>query len=426
MSCCPGSLTSALASICGYNATGYRARGNSVASAISNYRVLIVDDEPFIRTMTARVLKEIGCTNFTEAGNGREALSFLDKPDAHIDLILCDLDMPDMDGVEIVRHLAGRSERPALAFLSGAESSVLRATEALARAYRLNILGCLPKPASKAGLRTIFDHVAGETLPKAQREKIEITSTDLARGIAAKELFLDYQPKVRLGAPALESVESLVRWQHPNHGKLSPDHFVALAESTALIGPMTEYLVELAFRQLAAWNAQGFHTHVGINLSPSMLSDVSMPDRFAKLAADLHLSPDSIVFEITETGVAKEERIYLEIVTRLNIKGFALSIDDFGTGHSSLQKLEALPFTELKVDRQFVHGASKNPAKRAILQASLGLAKSLKMKTVAEGVEHKEDWMLLHELDCDVAQGFYASRPMPPEAVPDWARSWRG
>ena len=200
---------------------------------------------------------------------------------------------------------------------------------------------------------------------------------------------------------------------------------MALAETSALIGPMTEKLVNLAFRQLASWRAQGFSTHVGVNLSPSMLSDVSLPDRYAKLAADLSLDPESIVFEITETGVAKEETIYLEIVTLLHMKGFALSIDDFGTGSSSLQKLEALPFHELKVDRQFVHGAHKSPAKRAILEASLGLARSLGMKTVAEGVEHREDWDLLGQLGCNVVQGFIASKPMPHADVPGWAKTWR-
>jgi EAL domain-containing protein (putative c-di-GMP-specific phosphodiesterase class I) len=156
-----------------------------------------------------------------------------------------------------------------------------------------------------------------------------------------------------------------------------------------------------------------------------MLSDLSLPDRFTRLASVLGLKPENIVFEITETGVAKDEAIYLEIVTRLHLKGFVLSIDDFGTGQSSLQKLEALPFAELKVDRQFVHGAYKNSAKQAILKASLGLAKALGMKTVAEGVEHREDWDLLKTLKCDVVQGFIVARPMPPADVPSWAGSWR-
>jgi EAL domain-containing protein (putative c-di-GMP-specific phosphodiesterase class I)/AmiR/NasT family two-component response regulator len=395
-------------------------------NAISHYRVLLVDDEPFIRTMTARLLKDVGCAQFVEAGNGNEALAILDRPDAHIDLVLCDLAMPDMDGVEIVRHLAGRKERPALAFLSGADAGVLRAAENLARAYGLRILGCLPKPASKNALCSILEHIAVEYQPKARAHDIVITEADLARGLTANELCLHYQPKVRLDSNALDSVEALVRWTHPTHGLLSPDKFVALAESTQLIGRMTEKLVALAFGQAAAWKEQGLHTHVGVNLSPSMLSDVSLPDRFATLASNFSLEPESIVFEITETGVAKEEAIYLEIVTRLHMKGFALSIDDFGTGSSSLQKLEALPFHELKVDRQFVHGAHNSAAKRAILKASLDLAKSLGMKTVAEGVEEREDWDLLKQLNCDVVQGYIVSRPLPHADVSAWTKNWRG
>jgi EAL domain-containing protein (putative c-di-GMP-specific phosphodiesterase class I)/AmiR/NasT family two-component response regulator len=395
-------------------------------NATSDYRVLLVDDEPFIRAMTARVLAELGCTTFIEAANGREALALLDAPDAHIDLILCDLSMPDMDGVEIVRHLAGRKETPALAFLSGADSGVLRAAEALARAYRLNMLGCVAKPASKEALRSVLNDVSAEAAPKARREKPAVDADDLARGITAGEITLHYQPKVGIGTGRVDSVEALVRWNHERHGLLSPDIFVPLAESSGHIGAMTETVVDIAFRQLAAWRERGFTAHMGVNLSPSMLSDVSLPDRFARMAADLSLPPEAIVFEITETGVAQEERIYLEIVTRLHLKGFALSIDDFGTGHSSLQKLEALPFTELKVDRQFVHGAHRHPAKRAILEASLGLARSLGMKTVAEGVEHKEDWDLLKQLNCDVVQGFYVSKPLTHADALSFTASWRG
>ncbi len=386
-------------------------------SAVTNYRVLLVDDEPFVRSLTARLLREVGCRQFVEAGNGREALGVLDDPDTHIDLILCDLSMPDMDGIEFVRHLANRVKPPALAFLSGAESSLLRAAEGLARAYRLKMLGCIAKPATPQSLAEVISHAATDDGPKARRDKPTVDAADLARGIAAGEIALVYQPKVNIKTGAIDSVEALARWNHADHGMLSPDVFVPVAETSGLIAPMTEAIVALAFGQLAAFRAEGLTAHMGINLSPSMLSDVALPDRFARLAADLSLPPEAIVFEITETGVAEEERIYLEIVTRLHMKGFALSIDDFGTGHSSLQKLEALPFTELKVDRQFVHGAHRNAAKRAILKASLGLARSLGMKTVAEGVEHGEDLDLLKTLNCDVVQGFYFSRPLAPADV---------
>ncbi len=392
---------------------------------ISQFRVLLVDDEAFVRGMTARVLAQLGCTQFLEAANGHEALAMLDTHGNGIDLVLCDLAMPDMDGVEIVRHLAGRTERPAIIFLSGIESGALRAAEALARAYRLNVLGSLRKPASKIDIQALLEQMPVDYRAKAKHADLSVTEGRLRQAIETNELCLYYQPKVRVDTGKPDGFEALVRWDHPDHGIVGPDKFVSLAETTSLIGPMTEALVVLGFRQQAQWKAEGLDTRVSLNLSPSMLSDISLPDRFEKLAADLGLGPASIVFEITETGVAKEETIYLEIVTRLHMKGFALSIDDFGTGLSSLQKLEALPFAELKVDRQFVHGAHRNDAKRAILKASLGLAHSLGLKSVAEGVERKEDWDLLKELGCNLGQGFYVSAPMAAKDVPAWLRSWR-
>jgi EAL domain-containing protein (putative c-di-GMP-specific phosphodiesterase class I) len=392
---------------------------------LSEYHVLLVDDEPFIRRLTGLLLKQLGWPIIGESGNGREALAALDVPDAYIDLILCDLAMPDMDGVEFVRHLAARKGCPPIAFLSGAESGLLRAAEALGRAYSLEVLGALAKPVAKDALLSILDQVSGQRAPRAQqRRAIDITDDDLARGIAAREMVFHYQPKVAIATGRLEGVEALVRWQHPSHGLLFPDAFIAKAEAGPLISPLTEALVELGVEQVARWQSDGLNLHLGINLSPSMLSDVTLPDRFSALTGKCGVDPDRIVFEITETGVAREELIYLEIVTRLRMKGFRLSIDDFGTGQSSLQRLEALPFRELKVDRQFVHGAHKNPAKQAILEASLALAKALGMKSVAEGVEHRADWELLARSGCDVAQGYFVAKPMPAEALPGWIGSW--
>jgi EAL domain-containing protein (putative c-di-GMP-specific phosphodiesterase class I)/DNA-binding NarL/FixJ family response regulator len=391
---------------------------------LSQYQILLVDDEPFIRQLTGLLLKQLGCTAISESGNGREALALLDQPDGHIDLILCDLAMPDMDGVEFVRHLAARKGCPPIAFVSGAESGLLRAAEALGRAYILEVLGALSKPVSKEALVAVLAQISGERVPRAQRRVTEVTDDDLARGIAAREMVFHYQPKVAIATGQLVGVEALVRWQHPGHGLLFPDAFIAKAEAGPLIAPLTEALVELGVGQLARWQAAGFNPQLGINLSPSMLSDVSLPDRFAALAAKAGVDPDRIIFEITETGVALEELVYLEIVARLRMKGFRLSIDDFGTGQSSLQRLEALPFGELKVDRQFVHGAHKNPAKQAILEASLALAKALGMKSVAEGVEVRADWDLLARSGCDVAQGYFVAKPMPAEALAGWFEAW--
>ena len=299
----------------------------------SRYRVLLADDEAFIRAIVIRALTRLGFTQFQEAANGHEALAILNAPDSRIDLLLSDLDMPDMDGIELVRHLSGLKERPALAFVSGMESGALRAAEALARAYRLRILGCVAKPVTPAALQRVVDQLSIEVPPKAAPgPAVTVTEARLAEAIDGGELCLYYQPKVWIDPLRVESVEAVVRWNHPEHGVVGPDKFVALAEESSLIDRMTENLVGQAFRQQAAWRAEGFDAHIGINLSPSMLSDVTLPDRYARLADGLGIHPSSIVFEITETGIVRDEAIYLEIVTRLHLKGFALSIDDFGTG----------------------------------------------------------------------------------------------
>ena len=395
-----------------------------MAGKTLEYQILVVDDEEFIRKLTVRLLSTLGTFTVLEAVNGKDALQKIDEQGSSIDLVLCDLMMPDMDGIEFVRHLSERNRPPPIAFLSGAETSVLRAADSLARARRLSVLGALPKPVKQDDLTNVLGRLAEDFAPRAVRQHPDISHDELKRAIDKDELFFHYQPKVAIKERALSSVEALVRWNHPEHGLVFPDAFIGLAESGPLITPMTEKLIEIGFRQLAAWKDEGLSTRVGVNLSPSMLSDVSLPERLTALAKEHALEPESIILEITETGMPDDEAVYMEIVTRLHMMGFAISIDDFGTGQSSLQKLDALPFNELKVDRAFVDGASKIPTKRAILEAALSLAKSLNLKTVGEGVEEKEDWDLLEALGCDVIQGYFVARPMAAEAIPKWLEDW--
>ena len=309
--------------------------------------------------------------------------------------------------------------------MSGAKDTILRATVGLAKARRLNVLGVVKKPVSRPDVEAVLANLSEDFRPLSRRQIPKITQDDLSRGINERELILHYQPKVDATTRALNSVEALVRWNHPQHELVFPEAFVEIAESGPLITPMTEMLVELAVRQLAEWREHGIETSVGVNLSPSMIHDVSLPQRLYDLTTEHGLTPENVVLEVTETGAVQDEAIYLEILTRLHMRGFPLSIDDFGTGNSSLEKLAALPFSELKVDRAFVDGAHADETKRAILEGSLGLAKSMGLKAVAEGVEVQEDWDLLRTLGCEVIQGYYVAKPMPADQIPGWLAKWQ-
>jgi EAL domain-containing protein (putative c-di-GMP-specific phosphodiesterase class I)/CheY-like chemotaxis protein len=392
----------------------------TATSELSKVRILVVDDEAFVRDVTVRALKSLGVADVLQACDGKQALSMLDAAAAAIDLIICDLLMPDMDGVELVRHLADRRPSPAILFASGVHSAVRRAAESLARAYGLKVVGSFAKPIAKAQLEGALKSWSASRDPRIAGPRIEIERDELNRAIANGELLYHYQPKMKTREKRLDSVEALARWQHPKHGLLGPGAFLPVAEAGDLIAILTEVLVASGFRQAAAWQKKGLRIPIAVNLSPAILSDVSMPDRFAEAAAQCGVDPESIILEITETGVALQETVYLEIITRLQMKGFRLSIDDFGTGQSSLQRLEALPFTELKIDRQFVHGIHESEPKLAIFEACIALARRFDLKVVAEGVEAATDLKVIEATGCDVVQGFIFSKALAAHDLEAW------
>jgi EAL domain-containing protein (putative c-di-GMP-specific phosphodiesterase class I)/FixJ family two-component response regulator len=387
--------------------------------------VLVVDDKAFVRTMTGRILQSLGVEDISYAANGHEALALLRKEDAQVGLVLCDLMMPDMDGVEVVRHAAELKNKPPFVFISGANAALLGTAADTARARGLLVLGAIEKPISVEAVRgmlTKLDSVHAS--PRSAPRAVPLTAADLGRGLDRNQIILHYQPKVNLRTSEIEGFESLARWQHPEHGLVPPGQFIALAEESGIIEPLTDRVLLLALRQCAAWNAAGLNTKLSINISAHLLVDLRMPDRIARDVLRHGVEPKQIVLEITETGVFRDTADTLDILARLHMKGFALSIDDFGTGYSSMEQLRRVPFGELKIDRAFVNGAAQNVKARAILQSSAHLGKSLGLSVVAEGAETQEDWDLLGSLGLDLVQGYYVSRPLAADAVSDWSAKW--
>jgi EAL domain-containing protein (putative c-di-GMP-specific phosphodiesterase class I) len=250
-----------------------------------------------------------------------------------------------------------------------------------------------------------------------------VTVEDLARAIAHDELVIHYQPKLNLADESWIGVEALVRWQHPVHGLLYPDAFIHIAEGTELALPFTYEVASKAVADCAVMIAtMGFEGSLAINIPPSALTEPTVPERLLEIVAGSGLEPSRLVVEITETSIPSGLALGLDIQTRLRMRGIRLSIDDFGTGHSSLERLHEAPFDELKIDMMFVRGAEHDPALRKIAESAVTLGHSLGMVVAAEGVENAAALAWLKRIGCDYAQGYYISRPVPLNALGQWAQ----
>ena len=246
----------------------------------------------------------------------------------------------------------------------------------------------------------------------------------MKRAITGGELVNHYQPKVELATGALVGVEALVRWQHPQAGLVFPDQFIAMAEAHDLIDELTHAVLSAALRQEHLWQDAGLDIQVAVNISMDNLAALEFPDLVSQWAHEAGVDLSNVVLEVTESRLMKDVRAPLDILTRLRLKRVGLSIDDFGTGHSSLAQLRDIPFDELKLDRSFISGAAEDSALRAIVEATLAMARQLGMRSVAEGLETRADWDFLRALGCDVAQGYFIARPMPGSDVRGWRSGW--
>jgi EAL domain-containing protein (putative c-di-GMP-specific phosphodiesterase class I)/ActR/RegA family two-component response regulator len=394
-------------------------------SARSDIHILVLDDEPFMLKLLARLLTNLGFTNVATCDNGQAALARVDDAAHAPQLILCDLNMPGMDGIEFVRRLVEHGYAGSLILVSGEDERILQSARTLVQAHRIEVLGSLHKPVQPQAL---FQLVERWVPPAQAAQNLKGKGYDverLAQAIGSGELVNHYQPKVSVATGDMVGVEALVRWNHPQDGMVFPDQFIGMAEEHGLIDALTQVVLAQALRDSAAWASQGLKLKVAVNVSMANLTTLEFPEQITAAAAAAGVAPQSIALEVTESQLMKDLRTPLEILTRLRLRRFRLSIDDFGTGHSSLAQLRDVPFDQLKIDQSFVHGAHHNETLRAIFFASLGLAKELGMEVVAEGVEDAADWAFLQKTGCDLAQGYFIARPMPAGQIPAWTAAWR-
>lgn len=383
---------------------------------------LIIDDHPFQRSYLKRILLKLSALEIHEAENGVEALSIL-KTAPKVDIIISDLDMPEMDGIEFMRHLASGYQSPSVIISSATESSLIASVEKMALEYGVKLLGIIDKPVDLKKLCLLFDKHHEK---KAPRSALNNTFFDLKSILAAvdnDEFEPHFQPKVELATGRVVGCEALARWRHPEHGIVAPYAFIPLLETSKQIDELTIKMIKKSAEACKQWHEEGLIISVSVNLSLVSLTDTTIVDRITSMVKDVGLEPRYVTFEITETAAMTEVASSLEILTRLRMRGFGLSVDDYGTGYSSLKQLTRVPFSELKIDQGFVSGCSHNNTSGSIVESSVQMASKLNLCSVAEGVEALEEWDFLKAIKCDLAQGYLIARPMSNNNFTDFCKA---
>ena len=379
---------------------------------LKSLRVIVIDDDDFILQQTRVILGQLGITEVMGCADGAQALQRFDSGE-HYDLAIVDLNMPVMDGIEVLRNLAAKEYTGAILLLSGEDARILKTAQNLANAHRLNVLGSLNKPICLNSLREKLNKYHPAHPPQFNHESFPESYDELSIAFRQQEIIPYFQPQVKISDKSIASVEVLARWQHPLHGLIPPAFFIPMAEQHGVIDLLSEQIIKQALAEYRQWRQSGYKFTLSINLSADSLNIMDLPEKIAAMADAHNIPYDTIVLEITEGRLIHSETTSLDILTRLRLKGFGLSIDDFGTHYSTMTQLNNIPFTELKIDREFVHNAANDPATSAILDASVELAKKLEMKTVAEGVENQADWDRVALTGCDLVQGYIIAKPAP-------------
>jgi EAL domain-containing protein (putative c-di-GMP-specific phosphodiesterase class I)/CheY-like chemotaxis protein len=388
-------------------------------------RFLVVEDHGFQRWMVANLLETMGAAYVFSAGDGQEALDVIEDREPPIDVIITDLDMPGMDGMEFIRRLGERKYPASLIVASAMGSSLIVTVKAMALAYGVNVLGAISKPVTANKLKEVLQNYrelsgSGERAPIPTFEMREI-----ANGLVNHEFEAFFQPKMDARSQSTTGAEALVRWRHPKHGVIRPQAFIDTMEATGLVDDLTQEMIKLAAINCRLWREAGLQYTVGVNLSPKSMNDLGLAERLTQIVTEQGLDPKHMTLEVTESATATDVGRALENLARLRMKGFGLSIDDYGTGYSSMQRLTRIPFTELKIDQSFVKNATTQDSSRAVVESSLEMAQKLGISAVAEGVENRRDFDLIRSLGCDHVQGYYVARPMEAGQFQVWATTKR-
>ncbi len=392
---------------------------NQAINQFESLSILVVDDSLVQREHVISVCQSYGIKNITTAVNGKEAIEKLAI--TKVDLAFIDLEMPVMDGVSLIREIASQKLLKFIIVLSSKDPTLILSIGTMAQNDGLCVIGTFKKPLQSSFLHASLNKMLNEkNRQNKQTQSYDLTAEDLLVALDKDNILIHFQPKLKVEILLLSGVEVLARWPHEKYGFVPPDKFISIAERFGIINKLTLIVIEKAFKQKQLWKDKGAIFNMAINLSPISLNDKGLTEKILLLAEKYHIIPEEITFEITENAIADHVSRAIEVLARLRLKGFQISIDDYGTGYASVQQLSRVPACELKIDKSMVIDIAICPQQQAILKSTLNMAIDLNLKTVVEGVENLDDFNYLRQHGVDTMQGFLLAKPMEKNRFEVW------
>jgi EAL domain-containing protein (putative c-di-GMP-specific phosphodiesterase class I) len=375
---------------------------------MASNRLLVIDDEPVSSATVGRIARGCGFDSIitTDVDDFRSRIMSWNPT-----VLVLDLAMPEMDGIELMHWLAQKNCEAHILIITGSDEAARKAAAELGKSLGLKMAGTMGKPLRVEKLRTVFKKVYSTADVLSVADCVDAMKEDQIR--------LVYQPLISLATGATIGFEALARWNHPTRGDISPSTFIPLLEGSEFINDFTFHIIGLALKDVETW---GDNTSQRISLNLSGASCGAIYDIVDAQCATGGVATDRIILEVTETAVMACDPHVIAGMANLHKLGVKLSIDDFGTGQSSLVKLSQLPFSELKIDKSFINACVDNRQSAILVRAMIELAHNLNMTVVAEGVETAAIMEKLREWECDQAQGYFISRPMPSNKVQPWLK----
>jgi EAL domain-containing protein (putative c-di-GMP-specific phosphodiesterase class I) len=385
-------------------------------------RALVLEDHPFQRAFAVKVLQHLGCTEIFEAEDGEQALALLQQVGA-VDFTLCDLRMNGMDGLEFLQQASHSNLVGAIIICSSMSSDLRCSVQKIVSLLGMQLLGDAGKPLRPEALTPLLAKYSASTFkPSSRAPDLDLElpgSQEVAHALHDQQIKAYYQPKINLHTGEIYGVEVLARWLHPIQGILSPAFFIPTLEHDGL---MDELMFDQMNQALALQKQLGEKTidlNFAFNLQTSQLAGGQLTQRIKSMLDHFDLPGTGLTFELTESGLLEATAASLETLVRLRMMGCQLSIDDFGAGFSSIQRLCQLPFNEIKLDTEFVRSLQEQRC-QTVISSILALGDSLGMSVVVEGIETLEQRDKLLELGCSRGQGYFYARPMSGADLLSW------